>query len=57
MRLTNHQKTTILNSCQRYFGNSECWVFSSRVDDQNAVVALIYISKLQKESLTRRTKN
>lgn len=34
MRLTNHQKTTILNACQRYFENAECWLFGSRVDDQ-----------------------
>lgn len=34
MRLTEHQKNTILNACQRYFENAECWLFGSRVDDQ-----------------------
>jgi predicted nucleotidyltransferase len=34
MRLTAHQKTTILNACRQYFGNTECWLFGSRTDDQ-----------------------
>lgn len=34
MRLTDHQKNTILNACQRYFENAQCWLFGSRVDDQ-----------------------
>lgn len=34
MRLTDHQKTTILNACQRYFSDAKCWLFGSRVDDQ-----------------------
>lgn len=34
MRLTPHQKNIILNACQRYFENAQCWLFGSRVDDQ-----------------------
>ena len=34
MRLTEYQKNTILNACQRYFDNATCWLFGSRVDDQ-----------------------
>jgi predicted nucleotidyltransferase len=34
MRLTDHQKNTILNASQCYFNDAKCWLFGSRVDDQ-----------------------
>ncbi|CAK0771503.1 DNA polymerase III subunit beta [Gammaproteobacteria bacterium] len=33
MRLTNQQKTAILAACRRHFGDAECWLFGSRVND------------------------
>lgn len=33
MRLTEYQRNSIINNCQRYFGEAHCWLFGSRTDD------------------------
>lgn len=33
MRLTEHQRNSIIKNCQRYFAEAQCWLFGSRTDD------------------------